>query len=208
MHPNGTLIGEGVIGRIFERLPATLQEKAMLRIHKLSFARVDGEELGIEQIHVSQNRTGSHIGVTFGKLASTWNLELFNIEMRNGFNSVELVAPKLVDALRSRESPRHSNDGDSSEQGGRLTVSHWPPPERRLRKRAKASRCRWPISCASTVTADVDLVRLRCCASLRMVENSNRSVIGICVCSAFCRLECTATSSSESPPRSKKFWSR
>src|SRR5712672_3452771 len=207
MHPNGTLIGERVIGPILERLPTTLQEKAMLRIHKLGFARVDAEELSIEQIHVSQNRTGSNIRGTFGKFASARHLQLFNIEMRNGFNTVDLVAPKLVDALRSRESARHANDGDSSEQGGRLTVSHRPPPERRLRKRVKASRCRWPFSCASTATADADLARLRCCASLRIVENSNRSVIGTCVCSAFCRLECTATSSRESPPRSKKFWS-
>src|SRR5580765_3677045 len=48
VHSNLSLVSERVIGRILERLPTTLQEKAMLRIHQLRFARINAEKLGIK----------------------------------------------------------------------------------------------------------------------------------------------------------------
>ncbi len=81
-------------------------------------------------------------------------------------------------------------------------------PERRSRSRANASRCFCACCCTSENEGGAGCCLLNRAASVRTVVNSKRSVIGISICSVFCRLEWTATSRSESPPRSKKLSSR
>src|SRR5260221_10730695 len=177
----------------------------MLRIHQLCFARLDPEEVRVEHVHVGQDGTSADIGGKLGELACARNFQLIDLEVRDGFHAAKLVAPELGHALCSGESAGHADDRDSFQQGRGFNAAHDSPPERRPRNRVKAPRCRCALSCTSDRGAVTDSAYPRCWASLRMVANSNKSVRAICVCRSFCKLECTATRSRESPPRSKKL---
>ena len=81
VHPDGTRVSKGIVGCIFERLPTALEKKAMLRIHQLCFARVNAEKVSVEQVHIGQNGTSTHVSGALGKLVCPGNFQLFNLKM-------------------------------------------------------------------------------------------------------------------------------
>src|ERR1700680_4822521 len=125
----------------------------MLRIRQLCFTGIDSEKLSVEHVHVVQNGSRANVGGPFGKLPCSGDCQFFHREMRDRFYALKLVTPELGNSSRARESARHANNGNSVEQRRRVNATHESPPERRPRKRVKASRCRSALCFESDAVA-------------------------------------------------------
>jgi len=117
--------------------------------------------------------------------------------MRNGFHPIAWLRQNGR-PLCSREYPRHANEGKSSKPRGRLMdIGH--------RRSVGLGNGQKPLAAvgrllARHATVDADLVRLRRCASLRIVEKLEQVGARNCSFAAFLRLKCHGDRAEESQP--------
>ena len=103
-----------VAPRVLQRRPRLLQEQAVLRVHELRLARVQVEEVRVEQVralHRPERRHEVRVRQQGGIHARLAQL-LFR-ERRDGRHSVAQVAPEGIHVLRAGKAARHPHDGDA-----------------------------------------------------------------------------------------------
>ena len=66
---------------VFDRLPATLEKQPLLRVHQLRFARINTEELGVEEINIVKNRARRDKTGVVRDLISVRNIQILNAEL-------------------------------------------------------------------------------------------------------------------------------
>ena len=107
----------GTLGRVagaLERLPADLQEEALLRVHELGLARVDAEEGRVEHSTSSRTPRARHVGrVVPVRARAIAGIERLRREEGDGLAALAEVPPELLDA------------------GPRGTARPWPRSPRR-----------------------------------------------------------------------------
>ena len=97
---------------MLERLPGSLKEDAVLRVHHFGLSRVESEKCGVEIFGVFQH--GSRVDearfLKESRIQARFELLLFREESYR-FYPVPEIAPKLIDVFCSRKTAGHSDDG-------------------------------------------------------------------------------------------------
>src|SRR5580704_17915570 len=123
-----------------------------------------------------QNRPSANVIGIFRHFLCVRDFQFIHLKMGNRFDAVELVAPKLGDALRAGKAPGHTDNCDTLKQGTLILVRTQEAPPWRSRFRAKASRC-FCACCWTPEKEDATGVSLRRCSPrVRTVVYSNKSV--------------------------------
>src|ERR1700741_64326 len=108
-----TAITARVITVTLERLPRTLQEKAMLWIDNGGFPRGEAKEGGVEELDIVEIRR--HFGIVrvlqHGGINSGCQ-ELLVREWKDRLHSVTQVSPELLETRSLRKTSGHADYGD------------------------------------------------------------------------------------------------
>ena len=106
------------VAGVLQRLPGTLEEEAMLRIHQLGFPRGVAEEGRVEELDPRQpGRRLDIAGILQDRSLDPSRQQLLVAERVDRLDSPRQVAPVLVQVASAGETSRHSDDGDAREIG-------------------------------------------------------------------------------------------
>ena len=104
--------GVGRVSASLEAFPAQLHKDALLWVHQFGFSWRDAEEGGIEHFDAVDYAAASHVGWIPANLGGYRGIDLVVVEERYGFAACTEVVPERFGIRRTRETPRHSDDGD------------------------------------------------------------------------------------------------